>query len=140
MTAFGSPVFAQSSEDRIAKLEAQLAELGQQLNELRNEVAAPISDLGVQLRGVQPVGDRSRFTYAAYVGNGLKIEAEDGEIHAVEAEGLASDPDDELVRNIVNGLATPGAALTMPAKGGNPALTDDDVRAVLAYIREAYGS
>jgi len=55
--------------------------------------AAPVSDFGVQLRGVAPVGANSRFVYAAYVGNGPKIVAEDGEIHEIEAEGLASDPD-----------------------------------------------
>ena len=39
----------------------------------------------------------SKLNYAFYLGNGPKIEGEDGEIHAVEAEGFASDPDDEKV-------------------------------------------
>ncbi len=89
--------------------------------------AAPISDLGVQLRGVLPVADRSRFTYAAYVGNGPKIEAEDGEIHAVEAEGLASDPDDEKVfGGRVAFLPIPSLELAVSGLVGDVAVVEDD--------------
>lgn len=59
--------------------------------------AAPIAEVGLQLRGGFNVGQRSKITYAGYVGNGPKIEAEDGELHGIETDGFASDPDDEKV-------------------------------------------
>lgn len=48
--------------------------------------------------------------------------------------------DDELFTSIKNGLHPQGAMLSMPAKGGNPALTDADISAVLAFIRKKFGS
>jgi hypothetical protein len=89
--------------------------------------AAPISDLGVQLRGVLPVGTSSKLLYAAYVGNGPKIEAEDGEIHAVEAEGLASDPDNEKVfGGRIAFLPVPGLELAISGAFGDVAVVEDD--------------
>lgn len=54
-------------------------------------------------------------------------------------DGPLSKPDDALIRSIRDGLATPGKPLSMPAKGGNPSLTDAQVAAVLAYLRAAFG-
>ncbi|HKS56495.1 MAG TPA: cytochrome c [Steroidobacteraceae bacterium] len=47
--------------------------------------------------------------------------------------------DEELVRNTLNGYQSPGSPLAMPAKGGNPSLTEADVRAVIQYMRSAFG-
>lgn len=47
-------------------------------------------------------------------------------------------PDEELVRNTLNGYQSPGSPLAMPPKGGNPSLTEADVRAVLQYMRSAF--
>ena len=55
-------------------------------------------------------------------------------------EGPLSKTDEELVNNIVNGFQSPGSFLAMPAKGGNPALTEDDIAAVLAFIRAEFGN
>ena len=30
--------------------------------------------------------------------------------------------------------------MAMPSKGGNPALTEEDIRAVLAYLRTEFGT
>lgn len=54
-------------------------------------------------------------------------------------DGSLGKSDEALIKSITEGVATPGAALTMPAKGGNPALTEADVAAVLAYLRVAFG-
>ena len=54
-------------------------------------------------------------------------------------DGPLSKTDDELWTSIRDGLVTPGAALSMPAKGGNPALSDADIQAVLAYLRKTFG-
>lgn len=57
-----------------------------------------------------------------------------------KSDGPLAKTDEELMQSISNGLTTPGAALSMPAKGGIPSLTEDDIRAVLAYLRGAYGN
>ncbi|NIO42910.1 MAG: hypothetical protein GTO41_23785 [Burkholderiales bacterium] len=89
--------------------------------------AAPISEIGMQLRGVAPVGDNSRITYSAYVGNGPKLEGEDGEIHAIEAEGFASDPDDEFVfGGRVAFLPTPQLELAVSGAFGDVAVVEND--------------
>jgi len=88
--------------------------------------AAPISEVGVQLRGVAPMGN-SRLNYALFVGNGPKIEGEDGEIHAIEAEGLASDPDDEKVfGGRVAFLPIPSLELAVSGATGDAAVVEDD--------------
>ena len=48
--------------------------------------------------------------------------------------------DAELLQNISEGFQSPGSFMAMPAKGGNPALTDADVKAVLAYLRSEFGT
>ena len=62
--------------------------------------AAPVADVGFQLRGGFPIGS-ARTNYALYVANGptLKAEFEDGEfeLDGVEAEGASSDEDGEKV-------------------------------------------
>lgn len=59
--------------------------------------AAPATELGLQLRGgVAVAGDRL-VTYAVYIGNGPELEAEDGEVMAVAAEGFTRDVDDSKV-------------------------------------------
>ncbi len=89
--------------------------------------AAPISDIGLQLRGVAPVGSNSKIIYAAYVGNGPKIEGEDGEIHAVEAEGFASDPDDEMIfGGRVAFLPIPALELGVSGAAGDVAVVEAD--------------
>lgn len=89
--------------------------------------AAPVSEVGIQLRGVAPLGTDSKIVYAAYVGNGPKIEGEDGEIHAVEAEGFASDPDDEKVfGGRVAILPFPGLELGISSAFGDVAVVEND--------------
>jgi hypothetical protein len=60
--------------------------------------AAPISDVGAQIRGGLPLGSL-RTTYALYVSNGPELNAvdEDGEIEleGIEAEGFGNDNDGE---------------------------------------------
>ncbi len=62
--------------------------------------AAPVSDVGLQLRGGFPIGN-IRTSYAIYVSNGPELiaEFEDGEfeLDGVEAEGFGSDGDGEKV-------------------------------------------
>ena len=48
--------------------------------------------------------------------------------------------DAELQRNISDGFQSPGSFMAMPAKGGNPALTEADIRAVLFFLRLEFGT
>ncbi len=48
--------------------------------------------------------------------------------------------DAELVNNISEGFQSPGSYMAMPSKGGNPTLTEADVKAVLAYLRSEFGT
>ena len=56
------------------------------------------------------------------------------------ADGALAKSDEELIRNITDGFQSPGSFMAMPPKGGNPALSEEDVRAVLAYLRAAFGT
>jgi len=88
--------------------------------------AAPISEVGVQLRGVAPMGN-SKLNYAFYLGNGPKIEGEDGEIHAIEAEGFASDPDDQKVfGGRIAFLPIPSLEIGVSGATGDVAVVEDD--------------
>ena len=55
------------------------------------------------------------------------------------SNGVLSKPDDALIKHITEGFQSPGSPMAMPAKGGNPNLTETDVRNVLAYLRRTFG-
>ncbi|MEW6613680.1 MAG: c-type cytochrome [Pseudomonadota bacterium] len=55
------------------------------------------------------------------------------------ANGPLAKSDAELIRSITAGVQRPGAPLAMPPKGGNPNLTETDIRQVLDYMRQAFG-
>jgi len=56
-----------------------------------------------------------------------------------DRQGALAKPDVELLTSISEGFQSPGSMLAMPANGGNPALTEEDVSAVLAYLRTQFG-
>ena len=56
------------------------------------------------------------------------------------SDGPLLKSDEELVKSITDGVATPGAALAMPVKGGNPALTEANIVSLIAYLRSEFGS
>lgn len=43
--------------------------------------------------------------------------------------------DDDLANSILNGLQSKGSLMAMPAKGGNPAITEADAAALVVYLR-----
>lgn len=56
-----------------------------------------------------------------------------------KGEGPLVKSDAVLLQNISEGFQSPGSIMAMPAKGGNPALTSVDLKAVLAYLRSEFG-
>ena len=57
-----------------------------------------------------------------------------------KSDGALAKSDDVLFKSIKEGFQSPGAALAMPPNGGNPALKDEDIRALLAYLRSTFSS
>jgi len=53
-------------------------------------------------------------------------------------DGPLSKTDAVLLKNLRAGLQSPGSTMAMPPKGGNPALTDVDLRDVLIYLRSRF--
>lgn len=46
-----------------------------------------------------------------------------------------SKSDQELVQSVLYGFQSPGSFMEMPARGGNPVLTEQDVLDVVSYLR-----
>lgn len=45
-----------------------------------------------------------------------------------------------LLQNVIDGFQSPGSLMAMPPKGGNSDLTEEDIKVVIQYIREKYGT
>tara|TARA_R110001592_G_scaffold148073_3_gene372719 strand:- start:10105 stop:10728 length:624 start_codon:yes stop_codon:yes gene_type:complete len=56
-----------------------------------------------------------------------------------KSDGRMSQSDDVLLVNIVRGLQSPGSTMAMPPKGGNADLSENDLRAVIGYLRSSFG-
>lgn len=89
--------------------------------------AAPVSDMGFQLRGGFPMG-KARANYAVYVSNGPELisTSEDGEyeLEGIEAEGFGSDADGEKVFGGRIGIIPfPGFELGFSAATGEAVVT-----------------
>ncbi len=54
-------------------------------------------------------------------------------------KGPLAQSDQVLLNHMEYGYRSPGALMAMPPKGGNPSLTDQDFRDVLAYLRQHFG-
>jgi len=46
--------------------------------------------------------------------------------------------DEVLIKHITEGFQAPDSPMAMPAKGGNPSLTDAQISEVLAYIHKTF--
>ena len=50
-----------------------------------------------------------------------------------------SKPNADLLQHTKDGFQSPGSVMAMPPRGGNPALTDADLKNVLEYMRQQFG-
>lgn len=55
-------------------------------------------------------------------------------------DGALAKTDEALIKSITEGVQSPGSPMAMPPKGGNPTLTEADIKAVLVYLRDEFGS
>ncbi len=55
------------------------------------------------------------------------------------SDGRLLKSDDELFTNVREGFQSPGSMMGMPANGGNPSLSEQDVRDVIMFLREDFG-
>lgn len=55
------------------------------------------------------------------------------------AKGPLAAADELLIKRIRDGYQSANSPMAMPPKGGNPSLTDEDLKAVLSYIRKRFG-
>lgn len=53
--------------------------------------------------------------------------------------GVLSLPHADLADHIQNGFSEPGKPMAMPPRGGNPNLSDQDIKDVHAYLHQAFG-
>lgn len=89
--------------------------------------AAPLADIGFQLRGGVPVGEQSKFTYAAFVANGPKLEGEDGELHGIDTDGFTADTDDEkIVGGRISILPLPKLEIGVSGAFGDAAIVENN--------------
>ncbi|NIT13596.1 MAG: porin [Candidatus Dadabacteria bacterium] len=98
-----------------------------------HEQAAPIADVGVQLRGGVPIF-RGYGNYAVFVTNGPELDEDGGEIHAVHAEGSTSNDDDNfLFGGRIGIIPIPKLEIGASAAFGDVALEDEDDRDYEVY-------
>jgi len=89
--------------------------------------AAPLTDLGVQLRGGFTFARDRLWTYAVYVANGPELEAEEGRLVAVEADGFARDADrSKVFGGRVSLIPITGLEIGLSGARGKAAVTRSD--------------
>ena len=89
--------------------------------------AAPIAEVGAQLRGGVNFGTQGKMTYAGYIGNGPVLEGEDGEIHGIDTGGFGGDADGKkVVGGRITFLPIPRLEIGVSGAFGDAAVTEDD--------------
>lgn len=53
-------------------------------------------------------------------------------------DGVLSQPDDVLLKRTVEGYQSPGSPLAMPPKGGNPSLTEAQLKQAIDYMKNEF--
>jgi len=89
--------------------------------------AAPLTDVGLQIRGGVPLGEQVKITYSGFVANGPRLEGEGGELHGIDTDGFASDADDEKVfGGRLSILPLPKLEIGISGAFGDAAIVEND--------------
>lgn len=92
-----------------------------------HDQAAPVAEVGLQLRGGVPVG-MARMNYSVYTGNGPELEADGGEIEMIESGGFTRDADNKkVIGGRVGFLPIPSLEIGLSAASGKAIVTTADV-------------
>lgn len=87
--------------------------------------AAPVADLGAQIRGAWATAGLGKFNYAAYVANGPELEAEEDVLEGVKANGTVRNVDGNLVLGgRVGWLPVPTLELGVSFANGRTSVTE----------------
>jgi len=90
-----------------------------------HDQAAPVADVGVQLRGGVPIGE-ARGNYSIYVANGPELEADNGELEAIETGGVTRDEDGKKAVGVRIGfLPIPSIEIGVSGATGKATVTKD---------------
>ena len=79
-----------------------------------------------------------------YLQNCLVCHADDGSgampgvTDLAENQNWSTMPVEMLIARIKEGIALPGTTVTMPPNGGNPDLTDSDLKLIVNYMRAEF--
>jgi hypothetical protein len=89
--------------------------------------AAPVSDVGIQVRGGLPPIAGVRSSYAIFGSNGPTLESEDGELEGIDAEGLNDDADgDKVYGGRLAVIPVPQLEIGLSRAIGKAAVNKDD--------------
>lgn len=55
------------------------------------------------------------------------------------SDAIWAKSDDELTQSVINGIAKPGAEVTMPPRAGDDELSDAQIKETVIYIRQTFG-
>lgn len=79
-----------------------------------------------------------------YMQNCMVCHADDGSgampgvADLTENKAWSTIEEGSLLAKLKNGIQKKGATMSMPAKGGNPDLTDDDLKRIIHYMRQTF--
>lgn len=87
--------------------------------------AAPVADLGAEIRGAWATAGLGKFNYAAYIANGPELEAEEDVLEGVKANGTVRNVDGNLVLGgRVGWLPVPALELGVSFANGRTSITE----------------
>ena len=88
--------------------------------------AAPVAEVGFQLRGGAPFG-AGRVNYAFYVGNGPELDGEDGEVHGILTDGFTRNADgNKVLGGRIGFLPVSSLEIGLSAAFGDATVTEND--------------
>jgi len=104
---------------------------------MKTAATAPVA--GVDAAGVDAARGQAVYNQTCVACHGADGKgAIPGVPDLTAATGPLTKTDDVLLQHIIEGFKSPNAVMMMPARGGNPALTDAELEATLRYLRDTF--